>query len=1615
MLLLLLLKNFLEIPWINPGVFFMHRLIKIIFLLLYYPILLFQQNQQIKFEHFTVDDGLSSTSAYCFLQDKKGLFWICTDNGLNRYDGYDFKVYKFVADNPFSLSHNFVLYLCEDSSGILWVGTKDGLNRYDREMDQFIRYKFDPDDANSLSNDCVTCIYEDKSGVLWIGTKNGLNRYNREQDNFTRILSGHYTPYSKELYNTIDSLKNNNCQLAGLSRVGNHQNLSASFTLDTNAVALLVGMGEGTNLKLYDYGWLETDSGVILWKMNYTSTFPAGDDLKNRIQTGLISLKKGKYRLRYKSNAKHCYHNWIGHSPIRSDLWGIQLYTIKSNSSEIPLILSTNIITAICEDHLSELWIGTFRGGINKINKERNGITYYHGEYGLSIDDFNAYHKSLPKDAFSPWLINDVITSICKTKNNEIWIATYLGLNKYSREKKGFLRFYLDKKDIISNCIYHIYEDQSGALWIGTYSGLYYISPQNSSIFPPVFEKFTQEKNNPHSISANIINVIYQDRCGVLWIAPWSGGINTYSKRRYKFKGYQTILFNPESLGNNTVNSFAMHPSDSGKVIWIGTDNGLDRFDRETGVFTHYHYDPNDPGSISYNHVGSICPDIYQGRPVLWLATGNGLNRFDMLSKRFYSKEDLNIPDLLKNYGLIHMQRSKEGFLWISTIGLYKYNTQEDIFDFYQVYSDASSDISIKTVRVSYEDKSGMIWVGTAEGLYRLDPVKNEFIHYCYDPASEISISNNDVSIIYEDSSGKLWIGTSNGLNRFDRDKNIFYCYNTHNGLPGNIIKGILEDNQGNLWVSTNNGLSIFNIKNETFKNYDVYDGLQDNEFQIRSCFKCPITGEMFLGTRNGFNCFYPDSICENQQVPTIIITDFKIHNKPVPINNTIITGDSICRGSPLTRQISETDQIILNYEQNYLSFTFSALDFNVPERNKYAYKMEDVDRDWIFTDASRRYATYTQLTPGEYIFRVKGSNNDGIWNDKGTSLRIIITPPWWQTSWAYLLYLLLFGSVVYSIWRFQTNRLKMKYRLEMEHLHAEKLQEMDHMKSRFFANISHEFRTPLTLIQGPVEQMLSGKFVGNIKEQYKIILRNSSRLLQLVNQLLDLSRLESGKLKLQAATMDVIELTRELVQNFESLAVRKKIELTFQCETGTLEAYIDRDKFEKIINNLLSNAFKFTPEGGRISVIIKHTPQFPLNRGIISPLIKGDKGGCIELSVTNTGTGIPADKIDHVFDRFYQVDNSYSKDQEGSGIGLALAKELVALHHGEITVESMPGKDTKFSVFFPLGKAHLQKDELVDISSEEEGSPLKKGDRGLLKLSHETFSKFPSIKEPAPKPVKGLRKGVAETTLEKSNECQPESTESRPIILIIEDNADVRHYMRSNLESDYQIMEAEDGVKGFEMAADKIPDLIISDVMMPEMDGYTLCKKLKNDERTSHIPLILLTARAAVEDKIEGLETGADDYLAKPFDTQELRVRIKNLIEQRRLLRKKFSKQKIFDSEEIAATPVDSSFLQRAKKIIENHLSDTEFSVEHFAGDIGLSRSQLHRKLRALIDHSPSELVRILRLQYAVTLLAGDKTIAEIAYEVGFNNPAYFSECFHKQFGKLPSEYKKMLAKNNI
>lgn len=1299
--------------------------------------------------------------------------------------------------------------------------------------------------------------------------------------------------------------------------------------------------------------------------------------------------------------------------------------------------LSYNKVVSILEIDEQFMLFGTSKGGLNLFHV--NTETFLH-------------FKHDQEDSCS--LSSNEVTVIYKDQQGLIWIGTDRGLNIFNPESGKFtvIKQAPNIPDLKRDFICDIFQDSKGILWIATYDGLYQFNKQSLE-----FKDFPLSSKSIFSLESNTVRCITEDQDGTLWIGTFFG-LFTYENNILKYHGAPDISICPYVWDIEIVQT------NGNKQAWIGTNNGLYCYDYCTDQFDSFYVIPQSEKGLSSNQIIGV---FYDDHGLLWLNTYNGYMDIIDINKIPFK------PFLIQDSALQHSARSfaedSEKNIWVGSnyIGLLmydsnmnlKYATNKFRFSNNVVYEDLRTDVVLEdsdgnlwvgvgrgesriciynkkdkiykavhhdgneiyntpyTFNEILEDDFGTLWIAASTGLFLIpkdlewdslihiidhEVLSHTFIHDLHlDRAGNIWVASDSglfcasriqreplqfveykyekrehdrsfplPTYVHESMDGTIWIG-SRTLCIADKENHVYRALETSDDLLSrNMIISIKEDGRGCLWLSTWKGLIRYDPYNKTSKStrqFDLSDGLPYDSY-LRTHMYQNSKGVIFMpanfGTIDGFYCFHPDSIHINMRIPPVVITDMKIHNISYEPDSSIIT----------------VKQIQLDYDQKFLSFEFAALDYIDPAKNQYAYMMEGVDHDWVYT-GNRRFVNYSGIPPGKYTFKVKGSNNDGYWNETGTSLVIIIHPPPWKTWWAYCLYILILILLFFAWRRYDLKRHRLKKQLEIEQIEIEKLGELDSMKSHFFANVSHEFRTPLTLILGPLgnlkKEVSSEKGVNDLG----IIKRNAMRLQQLINQLLNLSKLESGKMKIQAHKVNIIQLVSGYTQNFESLAKQKGIKLEIKSELKEILVWIDRDKIEKILYNLLSNAFKHTQSGDEIKMSV----------GVAIPEESDIAEEMLAITLNDTGKGISESQLPYIFDRFYQVESSNESNFEGTGIGLALTKELVELHHGKITVSSKIGEGSTFTVYLPLGDKHLSTEDKSDNSKQDDTTKTSLLDSQAviaeMKSGSHGYHSGDEIADP-----------------------------SKAIILIVEDNPDLRSYIRGQLERNYSILEAYDGKQGLTKAVALIPDLILSDVMMPEMDGYELCARIKSDERTSHIPLVLLTARAAPESRIEGLETGADDFITKPFDPEELHIRIRNLIKQRKRLKEKFLRdirleemQDGCENDNEALVSIDQKFLIRARETVKKYLSEESFDITTFSSEMNLSRTQLHRKLRALIDQSATEFIRTVRLNHASILLR-HKTgnISEIALEVGFSNPGYFAECFKKQFGILPSEYAK-------
>lgn len=1233
--------------------------------------------------------------------------------------------------------------------------------------------------------------------------------------------------------------------------------------------------------------------------------------------------------------------------------------------------INSDSINCILEDDDGNILVGTNKGLniLDPLNKRFAQVHYNNAVYTNSVNSIlkdnltgniyvgsknklflyeTAKHILTEENKINNLIPNiGLINSLYQSSKASIWIAHSMGISKLDLKNNQANHYQVVQSFVYTNenYLHNLIEDNNGFLWLISGHG----ESGSLTIFDPRSGKFKNVEllpGSPRSISSTKnIWTVYKDRSGVIWVGTFLRGLNKWNSNKNRFKRFVFNNSNADTDGFNKIWSIII---DSKGTIWFGTNNGLNSFNYKSDELRNYKYDPNGiENTVTFIHKDES--DIF------WLGTeSRGLVRFDPLRKTYNSySHNPNVSNSISHNTIRYIFPDGQDFLWIGTRGggLNKFDKRTGKFISYIYEPNNPEGLSNERVECILRDSKGTLWIGAqgGAGLNRFDQKNNTFKTFSFPGGGPVVLT------MYEDKKGNFWVGTFNrGVSLFNRDNETFV--NNFN-LANNLVRSILEDDSGNLWIGTDYGLSKLYPEANIVKNYKTSDNFEGDRFAARSACKTT-SGEMIFGTYDGFIIFHPDSIKDDPIPPQIIISDVSLFNRPES-------------ELELDRHISEISELNLAYDQNDLRFEYVGLHYADPSKNIYKYILEGYDQDWVEA-GTQRNATYTNLNPGEYTFRVISANNDGVWSTNEASMKIVINNPWWTTGWSYAFYLILFAFGLYAVRRFELNRSRLKNILKMREFENKKQQEVDEMKSRFIANLSHEFRTPIMLIKGPLQQLQEDNLDSKNQERCEMISRNTENLQLLINQLLELSQLESASIPIKAEKLNMINVLKGLVFSFESLAKEKNISLSFDFVDESLSAWIDRDKLEKIINNLLSNAFKFTDNGGNITVTVNK--------------IVNDQKELAEIKIKDSGIGIASGRIEKIFDRFFQVDDTSQRAYGGSGIGLALVKELIDLHRWNISVSSIAGEGTEFRVRIPLSEDYLDENQKVNIAHSEDKVIINE-DKTRAESNQNKFHKHETIVETA------------------ESEIQNE----KPSLLIVEDSKDVQVYLNDLLNAGYEVSTAINGLEGLNIALEKIPDLIISDVMMPEMDGFEFCRNIKTDQRTSHIPVILLTAKATTNDKIEGLETGADDYITKPFESNELKIRIKNLIEQRKKLRENFQKQGVFNLKDAKVTSVDKKFLEKAISIINNHISDTGFSVDLFADEIGMSRSQLHRKLVNLIGESPGDLIRRIRLNKAAKLIEQKfGNISEISLEVGFNNPANFAQSFKKQFGVSPTEYKK-------
>ena len=1196
-----------------------------------------------------------------------------------------------------------------------------------------------------------------------------------------------------------------------------------------------------------------------------------------------------------------------------------------------------NSLSDIAEDSAHMIWIISRAGELLQINPETQQTeqTFFLGDEVLN--EHNNFRLFIDSDndiwIYSPGLPYGVFFFDHQTKK----------ISKYTQSSSPF--------KLSANLVSSVIEADNGSIWIGTdHGGINIFNKHNKTI--TVLQNNNQ---NTFGIAQNSITCLYRDNENIIWAGTYKKGLSYYHKNLIPFNHYRYSAEVPNSLPYNDVNCFV---EDNRGNLWIGTNGGgLIYFNRSKNTFKSYLHDANNPNSISANVIVALHID---SKGTLWTGTyQGGLNRFNGTTFKHYLHNPDNPASLSDNRVWSVFEDSKQN-LWIGTLngGLNLFNRAEETFIHYT--TNEVNSVNSNFIMSIMEDSEQNLWLGTSGGLDVLNLNTKRFTHYNADTKTPGQLSDNNANDIHEDQRGLIWAATAQGLNVLNKTQGTFKVFTEADGLANSNIKTIQEDEYGNLWIATLKGISKISIENYShqlpianlevdIENFGLHDGLQGNEFNQKAAYRTR-SGELIFGGANGFNLFHPEDIVVQTPNEKIVLTNFKVFNQNIEVNK------PFHKRIILNKSVTYSKQITLKHKENVFSVEFAAIGYFHPEKNNFQYQLSGFNNQWMEVNRGMHELTFTNLNPGDYQLRIRVSNDNSNWREMSPPLSIKILPPFWETGYAYLLYFLLIAALLFITWKILAERQRLKFEAEQEHREAERIHQVDTLKTRFFTNISHEFRTPLSLIIAPIDKLIENSKNDDDRKHLILIQRNARRLMAMVNQLLDFRKMELQKIKVKKDWGEIIGFIHEISASFQDLMESKNIAFQFSSNHKSLYTYFDQDKTDKIVTNLLSNACKFTKNGGKINVAIE------LNSSAEKPVLT--------IKVSDTGIGIAPEQQMQIFNRFYQTDNTETEMNQGSGIGLSMVKEYLTLLGGDVNVDSQLNEGSTFTVEIP-----------VELFTDEEIAANKQ----LETTERKTYKQHTSA----------------------ATDKTPAFDRAKKTLAIVEDSSDLRFYLKENFKHTYNIIEAENGAEAWANFEKQLPDIVISDVMMPQMNGVELCAKIKSNRKTSHIPVVLLTAKTDSAPVVEGYKSGADAYLTKPFDFKVLESRIENLLRSREQLRVSYQSITGLNPEKITIDSEDEKFIKKALKIVETNLAEASFTVEDFGAEMGMSRVSLYKKLLALTDRTPIEFIRVIRLKQAAHLLETSQlSVAEVAYRVGFNNPRYFSKYFSQEYEMLPSEY---------
>ena len=1477
----------------------MHRSIKDLYLvffgLLFFTTQTFAVGSKMVLTHLTTDNGLSQNTVVSAHKDKKGLMWFGTWDGLNKYDGYHFTVYKanIDPDDDNSPLHTRVDWIREDIYGFLWVKTFDNLlYRFDPSREYFLRVSVNNGGTKDKIYDKINEAWVLDNGIVWVSLQKG-GCYQIKTDSSNKSLK-----ISKPL------------KASPLNRIGK---LNKVF-LDS----------EGSTWLLAENGLARQSVGEMVPKM--------------------------LFKEKTTSKSSNSYHSFL---ETKTDL-----YFGSGNGFFLSYDKTTKTFSQIQTSFTSKIqFLQILPEGRLFVGSGEDGFLLYNPGTE-KMDYFDKEHY--------PSMRSNKILGAFSDKYGDIWLSIdEPGVLHFKPGLKTFSYLWLktpnDKRSISQEATFYVFEDTYGTFWIHTMEGtLFPYDRQRNSL-----NWFHNKPGDADCVFKTNIQVAWADQEGVLWVCCGNQGIYkcVQRSREFNFTSMEPYIHS----GTPDIRSLFQDPAGN---VWVSSKAGdvriFDKNMNSRGVLCRN-------GSLkSTSDINLAVYEIMMDRKGrIWLATkGQGLvmlkpenKDYSKFEIRFFTNNKDNKYSLSNNK-LYDLYEDKNGKIWIASYdgGVMLLDESGDDFRFLHAGNDMSGYPieSCSRVRSIEGDKKGNIWVGTTNGFIvfsdGFDNVKNiKFYHYSRDIQTKNDMFSSDIYDILCDSKGRIWLGTFGGGLLLCKDFKLslepeLISFNQKNGFHTDIVLSIAEDNKHKLWLTSENTLARFEPETGNRDLYNVSNGLESGDFLESSVYKTN-NGILMIGNASGFYIFNPEKVERNLFSPNIVFTRLQLFGRDMQIGS---------KDNPLKKHIDDCSEIKLNHRQRTFNIEFAALDFQTPDNIQYEYKLEGFEDEW--NNASKqRVATYTGLPRGSYTLLVKSTNSDGVWAENLKKLDIVVLPSFWETIWAYIIYTLIALVVIIGV----IYLLLFYFRLKNEVVLEQKLTDL---KLRFFTDISHELRTPLTLISAPIEHIIKQEEVSDtVRGQLQIVQRNTERMIRLLNQILDFRKVQNKKKRLKLQETLFVECVRKSCVNFEEIAREQNINFEIIDKSDGVLVWLDQNAIDTILFNLLSNAFKFTPSGKTIKVSVYSTNTEAI------------------LQVSDQGIGIEKSIQSKIFERFYTVDQSNEASRRSTGIGLSLVKELLSLHGASISVNSMPGEGTLFEVRFRLGAEHFSKE--VDFILDDGVSGFNESKPDVF---DEAESHFP----------------------ENMNK------EDSQMVLIVEDNEDLRPFLRTVLGKKFRVADAADGKTAWELTQSLMPDFIITDLMIPGISGKDFIKLVKNDDRTCHIPVVVLSAKTNMETKLECLDMGADDYITKPFSATFLEARVSNMLEQRARMQSYYREVVLLpDSKVVIEVPMpqahnrDDEFMGRLMSVMESNISNGNFSVEQLCSIAGYGRTVFFNKLKSLTGFSPNEYIREVRIKRAAQLLeVGEYTVSQITYMVGMNDSRYFSKCFKQRYHMTPTEFREKI-----